>query len=95
MGKMRKLWKKTDPSQLLIRKTVGDKAYDQLSPLGAQMEAQQDAADRAEKAAQEAANEKPIPLPDEEELARVRRRQNSRRGGRASTVLSESDRLGA
>jgi len=36
-----------------------------------------------------------IPLPDEEELERVRRRKAARRsGGRASTVLSEDNRLG-
>lgn len=36
-----------------------------------------------------------IPMPDEEELERVNRRRNSRRaGGRASTVLTEEDRLG-
>jgi hypothetical protein len=36
-----------------------------------------------------------IPLPDEEELERVRRKRAARRaGGRASTVLSDDDRLG-
>jgi hypothetical protein len=36
-----------------------------------------------------------VPLPDEEELDRVRRRRNARRsGGRASTVLSDDSRLG-
>lgn len=36
-----------------------------------------------------------MPMADEEELARVRRRQNSRRGGgRASTVLTNEDRMG-
>jgi len=36
-----------------------------------------------------------IPLPDEDELERVRRRRNARRGGgRASTVLSDENRLG-
>lgn len=37
--------------------------------------------------------EKVIPLPDEEELARARRRRG-RGGGRASTVLTEDERLG-
>lgn len=36
-----------------------------------------------------------IPLPDEDELERVRRKRNARRtGGRASTVLTDDDRLG-
>lgn len=36
-----------------------------------------------------------IPLADEEELEKVRRRRTARRtGGRASTVLSEENRLG-
>lgn len=37
-----------------------------------------------------AQEDKVIPLPDEEELARVRRRKN-RGGGRASTVLTSDD----
>lgn len=43
-----------------------------------------------------ALNEPIMPIPDEEELARSRRRKNARRGGgRASTVLTnEDDRLG-
>lgn len=48
---------------------------------------------RAREAA--AAANRPIPLPDEEELQRAARRRAARRtGGRASTVLSEEDRLG-
>lgn len=40
------------------------------------------------------AEEEPaIPLADEEELARVRRRQR-RSGGRSSTVLTDDERLG-
>lgn len=36
-----------------------------------------------------------IPLPDEDEIERVRRRRAARRGGgRASTVLSDDDRMG-
>ncbi len=36
-----------------------------------------------------------IPLPDEDELEKVRRRRAARRGGgRASTVLSDENRLG-
>lgn len=37
--------------------------------------------------------EKVIPLPDEEELERIRRRKG-RGGGRASTVLTDDERLG-
>jgi hypothetical protein len=36
-----------------------------------------------------------IPLPDEEELERARRKRNAKRGGgRASTVLTDDERLG-
>lgn len=38
-------------------------------------------------------DEKVIPLPDEEELERIRRRKG-RGGGRASTVLTDDERLG-
>jgi hypothetical protein len=94
MGKLRKVWKKTDPSQLLIRKTLGDKTYDDLSPMGASMEQQYDAAKAAEAAAEEEENKEAIPLPDEEELARIRRRKTRRGTGRDSTVLSQ-DSFGA
>lgn len=42
-----------------------------------------------------ATSEGVIPLPDEDELERVRRKRNARRGGgRASTILSDDNRLG-
>lgn len=94
MGKLRKIWKNTDPSQLLVRKTVGDETYDSLSPLGAQQEQQYEAAKAAEAAAQEEEEKEAIPLPDEEELARIRRRKARRGTGRESTVLSQ-DSFGA
>jgi hypothetical protein len=93
MGNIRKIWKKTDPSQLLIRKAVGDKNYDQLSPYGASMEMQYDAAKAAQKQAEEIEQKDAIPLPDEEELARIRRRR-ARSGGRDSTTLSGRETLG-
>lgn len=35
-----------------------------------------------------------IPLPDEEEIARIRRRRATRTGGRASTILSDNETFG-
>jgi hypothetical protein len=76
------------------RRIFGDKTFDDFHPYGTQMVAQDDAIKASERAAAEAANQPVIPLPDEEELARIRRRKN-RGGGRAATVLtSDEERLG-
>lgn len=77
----------------VVRGIVGDKTFDQAHFLGTSMEKQYDATKAAERQAAEIANAPAIPLPDEEELARVRRRRN-RTGGRASTVLTDDERLG-
>ena len=94
MGGFHKKVKKYSLSQRLTRSVLGDKTYDQAHFLGTSMEKQYDATKAAERAAKAAANEPVIPLPDEEELARIRRRKN-RGGGRAATVLtSDEERLG-
>ncbi len=91
MGRLHKTTKKYS----LGRRIIGEKTFDQIHPIGSSMEKQYDATKAAEQAATAAANQKAIPLPDEEELERTRRRKNARRGGgRASTVLTEDDRLG-
>jgi hypothetical protein len=64
-----------------------------VTPIGQSLEKQYDATKAAQKQAAAIANEPAIPLPDEEELARQRRRKG-RGGGRASTVLTDDDRLG-
>ena len=95
MGKFQKMAKKYSPGQRVKIAAMGESTYDQLHPLGSQAEAAYDAKKAAQKAATMAENEPVIPLPDEEELARIRRRRNARRGGgRASTVLTDEDRLG-
>ncbi len=50
----------------------------------------------AQERAQAAADADPVlPMPDEEEIKRSRRRSaSSRGGGRASTILTDGDRLG-
>lgn len=86
MGKLYKMGKKGLGNQL-IRKVFGDKTFDKMHPIGRTVEKSYDATKAAERATKAAANEKAIPLPDEEELARIRRRR-ALGGGRASTQLS-------
>lgn len=76
--------------------SLGHKLFgDSVTPIGASFEKMRDATKAAEAQAREVANQKAIPLPDEEALERERRRRESgRRGGRASTVLTGDDRLG-
>jgi hypothetical protein len=93
MGGIHKKVKKYSLSQNLIKGAVGDKTYDQAHFLGTSMEKQYDATKAAERQAAAIANEPAIPLPDEEELARQRRRTR-RSGGRASTVLTDDEKLG-
>jgi hypothetical protein len=105
MGKLYKLKKnyldKLSPMGSTTRAILGDKKMDEITetthPLGVQAETAYDAKRASEKALKDAEeNPEPVvPLPDEEELDRVRRRRNARRsGGRASTVLSDDSRLG-
>ena len=93
MGRLHKTVKKYSPGARLERAIGGDKAFDQVHFLGTGVEKQYDATKAAERQAAEIANQKAIPLPDEEELARIRRRKG-RGGGRASTVLTDDERLG-
>lgn len=72
-------------SQRALRSVFGKKTYDSLHPLGTQGVAALD----LEKAAAQPATV--IPLPDEDQLARIRRRRASQRGGgRDSTQLVDS-----
>lgn len=94
MGKLYRSHSKYTLSGNALRGALGKKTYDEIHPLGAGIEQQEKAADAAGQAAQDAANEKAIPLPDEDELARLRRRRAAKRtGGRDSTVLA-SDTFG-
>lgn len=76
-----------------VRGVVGEKTFNQAHFIGSSMEKQYDATKATEAAAKAVANEPAIPLPDEEELARIRRRKG-RGGGRAATVLTDDERLG-
>ena len=87
MGKLYKMGKKGLGNQV-IRKVIGEKTFDTLHPIGRTFEKSYDATKAAESAASAAANETAIPLPDEEELARIRRRR-ARRGAREATTLSD------
>ena len=92
MGRLHKTVKKGLAGRA-IRGIVGEKTFDQAHFLGSSLEKQYDATKAAERQAAAIANEPAIPLPDEEELARQRRRTR-RSGGRASTVLTDDERLG-
>ena len=90
---------KLSPMGTTTRAILGKDKYEELNstvhPLGEQAEAAYDAKKAAEKALTEAEDAPVIPMPDEEEIARVKRRRTARRGGgRSSTVLSDSDSLG-
>jgi hypothetical protein len=88
MAKLHKLHSKITFSGRVSKKVLGDKTYDEIHPIGT--------------AAVEAAKPPPpppaaIPMPDEEDINRARRRSRTSQGqrtGRASTILSDSDRLG-
>lgn len=94
MAKLHKLVKNT-PGEKLGRAVVGEKTYDEFHPVGTSMVQQDDAAKAAEQAVADVASKPTIPLPDEDELARIRRRRAARRtGGRDSTVLTGDDAFG-
>lgn len=96
MGKLHKNVKKYSFGSKLTRKVIGDKNYDSAHFLGTSAEAARDARKAAEHAATDAANQPIMPIADEEELERSRKKRLSRRNrGRASTILaSESETLG-
>jgi predicted nucleic acid-binding protein len=98
MGSLHKKLRKYSPGAMLEQAVLGRKTFDQLHPLGTQAEVAYDAANAAEKALEEVEQvdqAKPVaPLPDEEELARIRRRRARKSGGRSSTILSDDETLG-
>lgn len=83
---MAKLYKKTKQgvAGTVLRKVAGEKTFDDFHFLGHKAELARD----AENAADAEANKPAIPLPDEDELARIRRRRARRSTGRASTQLT-------
>lgn len=86
MGKLHKEAKKLNLSYHVLDKDT----FEATHPLGTQAEAAYDAKKASEKALKEAEEAPVIPMPDEEEIARVRRRRSARRGGgRESTVLTD------
>lgn len=97
MGRLHKNVRKYSLGQKAGDAIIGKKNMDSIHVLGNQVETAYDAKKASEKALKEAEEnpEAVIPLPDEEELERVRRRRNARRGGgRASTVLTDESRYG-
>lgn len=75
------------PSQKLSKKIVGEKAYKQAHPVGTSLV----------KAETPVPPPPVVPMPDEEDIRRAKRRSTAaqmQRAGRASTILSDSDRLG-
>lgn len=77
------------------RKIFGDKTWDQTHFLGTSAVKARDAAKAAENAQKAAENEPIMPLADEEELSRSKKKMLGRRNrGRASTILSDSETLG-
>lgn len=97
MGKLYQNMRNVSIKGKADRAVLGDKNYDSVHFLGAPMMKARQATKAAEKAAKQAqidADKPAIPLPDEEELARLRRRRGSG-GGRAATVLTDdSEKLG-
>lgn len=93
-----KAMKKTSPSYAVSKAVLGEdktqEIYDKVHPIGTQLVEARDQAKAAEAAAAAEENEPTIPLPDEEELARVRRRRARRSTGRESTMLTNQERFG-
>jgi hypothetical protein len=96
MAQLHRNIKKYSPGARLTRKIIGDKNWDTAHFLGTSAVAASDARKSAERAATDAANQPVMPIADEEELARSRRKMLSRKNrGRASTILaSDSETLG-
>lgn len=104
MGEIYKFKKKyldkLSPHYLAVKKFGGEKFVDATHPLGAQAESAYDQAQQSEadlkQAEEDAATGKGvIPMPDEEEIARTKRRRNARmRGSRDSTALAQDEGFG-
>lgn len=88
MGGLYKKVKKYSLAANTERTILGKKTQEALHPMGESVEAAYDANQTSEKALKDAENKPVIPIADEEEIERVKRRRNARGGGRASTVLS-------
>jgi hypothetical protein len=86
MAKLHKFVGKSLGSQA-YKGLVGKKTYDELHPLGTALV-------KAETPEQPAPV---VPMPDEEDIKRAKRRKTAaqlQRSGRQSTILTDSDRLG-
>lgn len=97
MGRLHKNVRKYSLGQKAGDAILGKDTMDDIHVMGSQVENAYDTKKAAEKALKDAEeNPEPVvPLPDEDEIERVRRRRNARRGGgRASTVLTDDSRLG-
>ena len=96
MGKLHQNISKFSLSQQFHKKLVGKKTYDTAHFLGTNAVKQRDAAIAANNAKEAAANEPIMPIADDEELARAKRKSLARRNrGRASTILSsDAETLG-
>ncbi len=98
MGKLHKTAQKWTLGNKAIKAVAGEDFYDSIHPLGTQSEAAYDATKAAEQAlkdAQDPVKNPVIPVADEAELARQRRRRNaSRRGSTSSNIYTSDERLG-
>lgn len=89
MAKLHQAVQAHSPSQNLIRKVIGQKAYDKAHFIGTDLT----------KAATPEPTPAAIPLPDEDAIQRAKRKATAAqlgRTGRASTILTDNttDRLG-
>lgn len=87
MAKLHKLHSQVTFSGRLSKKVLGKKTYDEMHPIGTAMV----------QASAPVPETPVVPMPDEEDLRRARRRSSAsqmRRSGRSSTILSDSDQLG-
>jgi hypothetical protein len=87
VANLHKFSKSTSISQRLLRGAVGEKTYDKLHPIGTALV-------KAETPLEPAPV---VPMPDEEDIKRAKRRATAaqlQRSGRQSTILTDSDRLG-
>lgn len=94
MGKLHKNVRKYSLGQRAGDALIGKDTMDSIHVLGNSAEKAYDAQKASEKAVKEAENQPVIPMADEEELQRIRRRRGARRGGRASTVLTSDETFG-
>jgi hypothetical protein len=88
MGKLYKNMQKTPIDKVKKKLLGGQSNYDAVHFIGRSAEKSYDATKDAENAATAAANEPAIPMADEEELARIRRRR-ARRGARETNTLTD------